>query len=75
DAGEGAFAPEAAPRDVAPAAPATIEPEAPEPAAGASWREPEPPAPKTPPAPPPDIVPAAAGEAPKKGWWRKALGQ
>ncbi len=53
--------------------------EAPEPAAGASWRDPAPAseaqlADKAP-APPPDIVPASADQAPKKGWWRKALGQ
>jgi ribonuclease E len=54
-------------------------PDAPEPAAGASWREPEPEsdaaAERTPPAPPPDIVPARGDQPPKKGWWRKALGQ
>ncbi|MDZ7627117.1 MAG: Rne/Rng family ribonuclease [Parvularculaceae bacterium] len=55
--------------------------EAPEPAAGASWREPEPAAPiiekareKPTPDLPPDIVPETA-QPPKKGWWRKALGQ
>ncbi len=65
-------------------APSVDEPPAPEkmdaetaaPAAGASWRSPEPaaaaPAEKS---PPPDIVPVRAEAAPKKGWWRKALGQ
>jgi ribonuclease E len=49
-----------------------------EPAAGASWREPvaeEPQRLKAPAAPPPDIVPDRADQPPKKGWWRKALGQ
>jgi ribonuclease E len=74
DAGSG-FTQVDSPRDISPPALAAIVPEAPEPAAGASWREPEPAAEKTPPAPPPDIVPARADQAPKKGWWRKALGQ
>ncbi|MFN3959153.1 MAG: Rne/Rng family ribonuclease [Parvularculaceae bacterium] len=66
--------------DVAPPAMMT-EAEAPEPAAGASWREPEPAAATIGPRPakpapelPPDIVPDRP-QQPKKGWWRKALGQ
>jgi len=52
-----------------------------EPAAGASWRQPEPtrqeaeaPQSKSPPALPPDIIPDRPQE-PKKGWWRKAFGE
>ena len=52
-----------------------------EPAAGASWRAPESVedpvedrAAKPAPTLPPDIVPEQP-QQPKKGWWRKALGQ
>jgi ribonuclease E len=73
--GDSGFTQEQSARDFAPQAPAAIVADAPEHAEGTSWREPEPAAEKTPTAPPPDIVPARADQAPKKGWWRKALGQ
>jgi ribonuclease E len=71
----------AEPADDTMPAPETVAPESPEPAAGASWREPEPAAATIEPRPakpapelPPDIVPDRP-QQPKKGWWRKALGQ